>query len=72
LAWCSVLMMFTTVRRPANTRPLGKALLAERFGADRDHHIPADLAPITPHTVTDRAELEEALENRAGPRLRHR
>jgi DNA-binding IclR family transcriptional regulator len=41
---------------------LGKALLADRFGADRDVHIPADLAPITPHTVTDRAALEEALE----------
>jgi DNA-binding IclR family transcriptional regulator len=49
-------------RLPAYTTALGKALLAERFGADRDHHIPTDLAPITPHTVTDRAELEEALE----------
>jgi DNA-binding IclR family transcriptional regulator len=49
-------------RLPAYATALGKALLAERFGADRDHHIPTDLAPITPHTVTDRAELEEALE----------
>jgi hypothetical protein len=49
-------------RLPAYATALGKALLAERFGADRDDHIPADLVPLTPRTVTDRAELEEALE----------
>jgi DNA-binding IclR family transcriptional regulator len=49
-------------RLPAHATALGKALLAERFGPDRDDHIPADLAPLTPRTMTDRAELEEALE----------
>jgi DNA-binding IclR family transcriptional regulator len=49
-------------RLPAYATALGKALLAERFGADRDGHIPADLVPLTPRTMTDRAQLEEALE----------
>lgn len=49
-------------RLPAYATALGKALLAERFGADLDVHVPNDLASLTPHTVTDRAELDEALE----------
>lgn len=49
-------------RLPAFATALGKALLAERIGADRDRHIPADLPAITPRTMTDRALLEEALE----------
>ena len=49
-------------RLPAYATALGKALLAERFGADRDVHVPNDLTPLTPHTVTERAELDEALE----------
>jgi DNA-binding IclR family transcriptional regulator len=49
-------------RLPAYATALGKALLAERFDADRDRHVPAELAALTVHTVTDRAELEEALE----------
>jgi DNA-binding IclR family transcriptional regulator len=47
---------------PAYATALGKALLADRFGADRDVHVPTDLAPLTSHTLTGRAELDEALE----------
>lgn len=49
-------------RLPAYATALGKALLADRFGADRDVHVPTDLAPLTSHTLTGRAELDEALE----------
>ncbi|MGV9802281.1 IclR family transcriptional regulator [Mycobacterium sp. NPDC003449] len=49
-------------RLPAYTTALGKALLADRFGAEREVHIPATLAPLTPRTVTDRAELDAALD----------
>ncbi|MEN4477115.1 IclR family transcriptional regulator [Mycolicibacterium cosmeticum] len=49
-------------RLPAYTTALGKALLAERVGAERDAHIPAELTPLTERTVTDRAVLDEALE----------
>jgi DNA-binding IclR family transcriptional regulator len=48
-------------RLPAYTTALGKALLADRFGAERDAHIPATLTPITANTITDRAVLEESL-----------
>ncbi len=49
-------------RLPAYTTALGKALLAERFGPDRDDHIPQLLEPLTAYTITDRGALEEALE----------
>ncbi|MBI3224971.1 MAG: IclR family transcriptional regulator [Mycolicibacterium cosmeticum] len=49
-------------RLPAHATALGKVLLAERVGAERDSHVPAELVALTPRTVTDRAELEEALE----------
>ncbi|WP_235716416.1 IclR family transcriptional regulator [Mycolicibacterium goodii] len=49
-------------RLPAYTTALGKALLAERFGVDLDAHIPQTLTPLTPHTITDRAVLDAALE----------
>ena len=47
---------------PAHATALGKALLADRFGVDRDRHVPDQLRAITPHTTTDRALLEEQLE----------
>ena len=50
-------------RLPAYATALGKALLADRFGADRDRHIPDRAGPA--HTAapsTDRADLDEALE----------
>jgi DNA-binding IclR family transcriptional regulator len=49
-------------RLPAYTCALGKALLAERFDAERDAHIPPTLSPLTPHTITDRAALDASLE----------
>ncbi|MHA3019052.1 IclR family transcriptional regulator [Mycobacterium sp. BMJ-28] len=49
-------------RLPAYATALGKVLLSEQVGAQRDSHIPAELIGLTPRTVTDRAELEEALE----------
>jgi DNA-binding IclR family transcriptional regulator len=49
-------------RLPAYATALGKALLAERFGAERDAHLPVELTALTPRTVTDLAQLEEALE----------
>ena len=48
-------------RLPAYATALGKALLADRFGADRDAHIPQVLDPLTPHTITDRDVLDTAL-----------
>jgi DNA-binding IclR family transcriptional regulator len=49
-------------RLPAYATALGKALLADRFGDERDAHIPVTLTPVTAHTITDRATLDEALE----------
>jgi DNA-binding IclR family transcriptional regulator len=49
-------------RLPAYTTALGKALLAERFGTDRDEHVPAALKPLTANTIVDRAWLDEALD----------
>jgi DNA-binding IclR family transcriptional regulator len=49
-------------RLPAHATALGKALLADRFGAERDCHIPDQLRSLTPQTIIDRADLEEALE----------
>ena len=59
-------------RLPAYATALGKALLADRFGADRDAHVPTGCEPLTPHTITDRDVLDEALDDGAGARLRHR
>lgn len=49
-------------RLPAYATALGKALLADRFGAERERHLPAQLEPLTPQTIVDRTTLEEALE----------
>jgi DNA-binding IclR family transcriptional regulator len=49
-------------RLPAYGTALGKALLADRVGSERDRHIPDVLHPLTPNTVTDRAGLDAALE----------
>lgn len=49
-------------RLPAHATALGKALLADRFGAERDRHVPNRLLPITAHTTTDRDLLDEQLE----------
>ncbi|MDZ4267656.1 MAG: IclR family transcriptional regulator, partial [Mycobacterium sp.] len=50
-------------RLPAYATSLGKALLAERFGADRDAHVPAALKSLTPNTITDRGALDAALDD---------
>lgn len=50
-------------RLPAYATSLGKALLAERFGADRDQHVPAELKSLTPKTITDRAALDRELDD---------
>jgi DNA-binding IclR family transcriptional regulator len=49
-------------RLPAYTTALGKALLADRFGAERDGHLPASLVPLTQNTITDRAQLDDVLD----------
>jgi len=49
-------------RLPAYTTALGKALLAERFGSDRDRHIPRALRPLTTNTIVDRGSLDETLD----------
>ncbi|MGP4014706.1 IclR family transcriptional regulator [Saccharopolyspora sp. 5N708] len=48
-------------RLPAYSTALGKVLLASREGADRDAHIPDELTPLTPHTLTDRVALDADL-----------
>lgn len=50
-------------RLPAYATALGKALLAERFGTQRDEHVPAALKALTPHTITDRARLDQVLDD---------
>ncbi|MET0901570.1 MAG: IclR family transcriptional regulator [Mycobacterium sp.] len=49
-------------RLPAYATALGKALLADRFGPDREAHLPAVLESLTPQTITDRDVLHETLE----------
>ena len=49
-------------RLPAHATALGKALLADRFGTDRERHVPNPLQAVTVNTTTDRALLEEQLE----------
>ena len=50
-------------RLPAYATSLGKALLAERFGRDRDQHVPTELQSLTPNTITDRATLDRELDD---------
>lgn len=50
-------------RLPAYATALGKALLAERFGTQRDEHVPAALKTLTPHTIVDRGALDHALDD---------
>jgi len=49
-------------RLPAYATALGKALLADRHGPDRDAHIPVTLDALTTHTVTDRGVLDGLLD----------
>jgi DNA-binding IclR family transcriptional regulator len=49
-------------RLPAYTTALGKALLAERFGTDRDEHVPSALKPLTANTIIDRGALDKTLD----------
>jgi DNA-binding IclR family transcriptional regulator len=49
-------------RLPAYTTALGKALLAERVGTERRHHLPVELVALTPTTITSHDELAEALD----------
>ncbi|GAA1142110.1 DNA-binding IclR family transcriptional regulator [Kitasatospora gansuensis] len=48
-------------RLPAHLTALGQALLAELTTAEVDAILPAELPALTPHTVTDRAELHAEL-----------
>ena len=48
-------------RLPAHATALGKALLAERPTAEVDGLLPDPLPRLTPHTITDRASLFNAL-----------
>ncbi len=50
-------------RLPAYTTSLGKALLAERFGAQRDEHLPTTLKPLTRHTIAERTHLDRELDD---------
>jgi len=50
-------------RLPAYATALGKALLAERFGTDRDEHVPAALKPLTAKTIVDRGVLDDVLDD---------
>ncbi|KMO76979.1 IclR family transcriptional regulator [Mycobacterium sp. BK558] len=49
-------------RLPAYATSLGKSLLAERFGVDRDRHVPSALTPLTATTITDRGALDRELD----------
>ncbi|MEU6036986.1 IclR family transcriptional regulator [Actinomadura sp. NPDC047616] len=54
-------------RLPAYSTAMGKALLAERLdatapGAGVDPHVPRELTPLTPHTLTDHDALLRDLE----------
>ncbi|MDZ7881604.1 MAG: IclR family transcriptional regulator [Mycobacterium sp.] len=49
-------------RLPAHATALGKALLAERVGAERRSHLPDELVALTPRTLTCHRELDDALE----------
>lgn len=49
-------------RLPAYSTSLGKAVLSDMAPEEREPHLPADLTPLTPRTITDRAALHEELE----------
>ncbi|GLY13709.1 IclR family transcriptional regulator [Kineosporia sp. NBRC 101677] len=49
-------------RLPAYSTSLGKALLSDRDQDERDEHLPDTLDALTPHTIVERAALEEDLE----------
>lgn len=48
-------------RLPAYCTSLGKSILATIEPGERDLHVPEVLAPVTPHTITDRATLDAEL-----------
>ena len=50
-------------RLPAYATALGKSLLAERFGTDRDACVPAALTPLTDRTIVDRTALDAQLDD---------
>ena len=50
-------------RLPAYATSLGKALLAERFGTQRDEHVPSALKTLTPNTIADRDALDHELDD---------
>ena len=49
-------------RLPAYSTSLGKAVLAARAEDEVADHLPADLAPLTSHTLTDRGALAAELD----------
>lgn len=49
-------------RLPAYATALGKALLADRVGHERDRHLPEVFHQLTPNTITGTAGLDAALE----------
>ena len=49
-------------RLPAYSTALGKAVLSDMTPEQRERHLPEDLAPLTPRTLTDRASLHAELE----------
>lgn len=49
------------MRLPAHSTSLGKAVLSTRTPEEVDLILPAELAPLTPNTVIDRAALHEQL-----------
>lgn len=48
-------------RLPAYSTSLGKAVLSDMEPEEREQHLPADLTPVTPRTITDRTALHEEL-----------
>ncbi len=48
-------------RLPAYATSLGKAILADMPEEQRRRHVPADLSPLTAHTITDPDALREEL-----------
>jgi DNA-binding IclR family transcriptional regulator len=49
-------------RLPAYSTSLGKAILSDMSPEQREQHLPVDLAPLTPRTITDRPELHAELD----------
>ena len=50
-------------RMPAYATALGKSLLAERFGVERDEHVPSVLTSLTAATIVDRSALDDVLDD---------